>query len=138
MPSFGTQSKQRLATCHPDLQAVMNEVIKYADITIICGHRSKEAQDEAYFSNKSKVKWPDSRHNSTPSMAVDAAPYPINWNDVHAFSHMAGRVLQIADQLLEQGVITHRVVSGIDWNRDGRTIDTKFFDAPHFQLEVVT
>lgn len=137
MPSFGSLSKDRLSTCHPDLQAVMNELIKYVDITIICGHRDKEEQEEAYFSNRSKVRWPNSKHNSLPSMAVDIALYPIDWDDLHSFVHLSGRVLQIADQLLADGTITHKVVWGGDWDKDGKTKDTTFFDSPHFQLEAV-
>ena len=31
MPRFGKTSKRRLATCHEDLQEILNEVIKYFD-----------------------------------------------------------------------------------------------------------
>jgi peptidoglycan L-alanyl-D-glutamate endopeptidase CwlK len=134
---FSVLSSQSLATCHLDLVLLMTELLKYADVTIICGHRAKAEQDAAYNSNRSKVKWPNSKHNSLPSMAVDVALHPINWADTHSFSHLAGRIMQIADQLLEQGAISHRVTWGGDWNRDGFMDDTKFFDAPHIQLEAV-
>ena len=35
MYSFGKTSKERLATCDPRIQQLMNEVIKHIDITII-------------------------------------------------------------------------------------------------------
>ncbi len=41
MPEFSNTSKARLATCHPDIQEVMNEVIKYFDCTILEGYRVK-------------------------------------------------------------------------------------------------
>ena len=42
MPAFSQRSKDRLATCHPDLQRVMNKVVERYDISIICGHRGEE------------------------------------------------------------------------------------------------
>jgi peptidoglycan L-alanyl-D-glutamate endopeptidase CwlK len=137
MPSFGTTSRAKLSTCHEDLVQVMEEVVKWIDIAVICGHRGKTAQDEAFFSNKSKLRWPNSKHNSIPSMAVDVALYPIDWSDEHTFSLVAGRVLQVADQMLAAGKIHHKVVWGGDWDRDGWTKDTGFYDSPHFQLEPV-
>ena len=40
MPKFSDKSAARLATCHPDIQAVLNEVIKYRDCTILEGVRT--------------------------------------------------------------------------------------------------
>lgn len=37
MLKFGKQSLDRLATCHTDLQKVMNEAIKHYDFTILYG-----------------------------------------------------------------------------------------------------
>jgi len=39
MPKYGSESKAKLATCHPDLQKIYNEAIKYCDITILEGTR---------------------------------------------------------------------------------------------------
>ena len=44
MPKFGNRSKQRLETCHEDLQEIFNEVIKYFDCSVLCGHRGEEDQ----------------------------------------------------------------------------------------------
>ena len=99
MPSFGTTSKRRLETCHPLLQLVLNRVIQSYDCTIICGHRDRGRQNIAFTEGKSQVKWPDSNHNEDPSNAVDVGPWPLNWEDISEFKHLAGRILQAANDL---------------------------------------
>ena len=48
MPKFGRKSRERLSTCHEDLQDLFNEVIKYVDCSVLEGHRSQERQDKLY------------------------------------------------------------------------------------------
>lgn len=79
MAKFSSTSQEKLLTCHPDLQKVFKEVIKTFDCTILVGHRDQQAQDKAFAEGKSKKSWPDSKHNTTPSRAVDVAPFPIDW-----------------------------------------------------------
>lgn len=100
MPKFGKRSKERLATCKPELQELMNELIKIMDVTILCGHRDEEAQNKAYADGFSKLQFPNSKHNSIPSHAVDVAPWNggINWNDINTFERMCGIVEGIAQQ----------------------------------------
>jgi len=74
----------------------------------------------AYNSGRSKVKWPDGKHNRSPSMAVDAAPYPIDWQDRERFYYFAGYVMGVADMLHAEGLITHRLRYGGDWDRDAQ------------------
>jgi len=128
MPSFSPASQSKLQTCHPDLQRLFGEVIKYIDCTIIEGHRGEMAQNAAYVSGNSKVKWPNSKHNSFPSKAVDAAPYPIDWNDKIRFHYFAGVVLGIANQM---GI---KVRWGGDFDRDHNLADDPWDDLPHFEL----
>lgn len=90
MPILSKVSQERLATCHPRIQAVMSEVIKYEDFVVIEGHRGQEAQDKAFREGKSKLKWPQGKHNTLPSNAIDIAPYPLDWNDYLAFARLAG------------------------------------------------
>ena len=47
MPKFGRKSRERLETCHPDLQTLFNAVIEEIDCSVICGHRNKESQKVA-------------------------------------------------------------------------------------------
>ena len=46
MPRFSKTSLDRLEGCHSDLRKLMLEVIKHIDITILCGYRSIEEQQE--------------------------------------------------------------------------------------------
>ena len=119
MYNFGSKSRERLQEIHPDLQIIMNELIQQMDVTILCGHRNEEDQLKAFEGGNSKLLWPNSKHNSIPSNAVDVAPYPINWNDLASFERMCGIIEGIAH------------VKGIKI-RMGR--DFSFKDYPHVEL----
>ena len=129
MAKFGKASKSKLLTCHKDLQTVFNEVIKYVDCSILEGHRSGERQDKLFEEGKTKVKYPNGRHNASPSRAVDVAPYPIDWDDRERFHLFAGFVIGIARSM----GITLRW--GGDWNMNFEVDDNKFDDFPHFELK---
>jgi len=122
MPSFGSKSKRTLATCDKDIQDVLNEAIKHIDFSCIWGHRSKEAQNTAFRDDFSKVEWPNSKHNTKPSRAVDIVPYPGGFdNDDEAFYLLATYVLRAAN---EKGV---NLVWGGHWR--------SFRDLAHYQLK---
>ena len=78
MPRFGKRSNVNLASCDERLQKVFNEVIKHVDCSVLEGHRGEERQNKLQEEGKSKVRYPDGRHNASPSNAVDVAPYPID------------------------------------------------------------
>ena len=126
---FGTKSKQRLGTCHTKLQRVFNEVIKYIDCSVLEGHRDAITQNKYYEKGKSKVKYPDGRHNQVPSMAVDVVPYPVDWEDLERMTLFAGFVLGIAKSM------DIDIIWGNDWDGDFQTKDTGFHDYPHFELK---
>jgi len=135
MPKFSQSSFSKLSTCHIDLQALFFEVIKYFDCTIIEGYRGKEAQDKAFNTGHSMLKYPDGRHNKTPSMAVDVIAYPINWNDEKLCIWFGGYVLGIAQQLKNQGKMTHAIRWGGSWNGFGKLNTPKQFnDLVHFEI----
>ena len=102
---YGETSKARLATCHPDLQRIVNFVIKHIDVTIVCGTRGEEEQQEAFDNGYSTVQYPNSKHNSSPSMAVDAVPYPTMWSDMDAMQVLGGFVMGVASLLFEKGFL---------------------------------
>jgi len=137
MPAFSKTSLERLSTCHPDLQTLFNEVIKYFDCAVIVGHRGQAEQDAAFRDGLSKLKWPNGQHNSMPSMAADVAPYPIDWKDTKRFCYFAGVVMGIAETLLEQGKISHKIRWGGDWNMNSQVKDETFHDLPHFELRKI-
>jgi len=128
---FSELSKTRLRTCHKDLRKLFNEIIKTFDCSIICGFRSKVAQDYAFKEGLSTKKWPDSKHNASPSMAIDAAPYiegvGPSWQDRRIY-YFAGYVKRIAE---EMGI---KIRLGADWDSDNDTEDHNFRDAGHFEL----
>jgi len=126
MPTFSKTSKERLLTCHKDIQTLMNEVIKITNITILCGHREQIEQDKAFREGKSKFKWPKSKHNTNPSKAIDIAPYPINWDDVDGFIELSTIVKNTWYDLKSSGKVTETLYWGGDW----RT----FKDMPHYEL----
>ena len=123
MPNFGKRSKERLSTCAEELQEIMNEAITKMDFSILCGTRSKEDQNKAFNEGKSKLKYPQSKHNSNPSRAIDIAPYPIDWNDLERFEELAKIVKEVASS--KDIAITW----GGDWQ--------SFKDMPHYELQDV-
>ena len=129
MAKFGKKSKMVLSTCEKDLQKVFNEVIKHVDCSVIEGHRSEKRQNELFEKGFTKVKYPNGRHNSYPSRAVDVVPYPIDWDDRERFHLFAGFVLATARSM----GITLRW--GGDWNMNFQVDDNKFDDFPHFELK---
>jgi len=125
MPKFSKSSASKLATCHPDLQKLFNEVIKEKDCTIICGARTLEDQQKAFkggFSKLDGIK-KKSKHQISKeqplSLAVDVLPYPIRWDDRLGHIVFADYVKFIAKKL---GI---KITWGGDW---------EFVDRPHWQI----
>ena len=137
MPNFGQKSKDKLSTCHPDIQKVLNEAIKRYDFMVLYGNRTIEEQFELFKKGRTlkEGKWvktgstvtnldgktKKSMHNYSPSLAVDIAPYPIDWNNLERFKEMAKVILECAKEL---GV-------NLEWGGNWAS----FKDYPHFQLK---
>ncbi|AUR82451.1 hedgehog signaling/DD-peptidase zinc-binding domain protein [Vibrio phage 1.024.O._10N.261.45.F8] len=124
---YGKTSKARLATCHPEIQRLFNSLINDYDVSIICGHRTEEEQNAAVAKGASKTKYPNSKHNSLPSLGIDAALYPIDWNDVGRHYMFVGIVRERAREL---GI---PIRCGADWDSDFATNDQTFNDLVHFE-----
>ena len=129
MPKFSQASLDKLSTCDERLQILFNKVIEYFDCTIVYGNRGEKDQNEAFAKGASKKKFPDSKHNSSPSKAVDAVPYPINWGDEDRMYYFSGVVMGIAKML------DIEIRWGGDWDKDTEVRDQTFNDLGHFQLE---
>lgn len=127
---FGSTSRKRLETCHPDIQKLMALALDKTeeDFTILQGVRGEQEQNKLYEEGRTKVKFPNSKHNITPSMAIDIAPYPIDWNNADRFHKLAKVVFEAAEEL---GL---NIRWGGDWDKDGDTTDQTFNDLPHFEL----
>jgi len=135
MPKFSQESFSKLSTCHPDLQALFYRVIQYRDCTILEGYRGQAQQDADFAAGRSKLKFPNGKHNSQPSNAVDVAPYPVpDFKRLEEFVYFGGFVLGIAEMLYDEGKITHKIRYGADFNGNDRVTDQPFIDAVHFEI----
>ncbi len=135
MPNFSDTSAERLFTCEVRLRKLFNKVVQHRDCTILEGKRSQIVQDEYFETGRSKVKWPDGKHNKNPSEAADVAPYPIppnwgedHWKDMVIFYEFAAIVRYEAAKL---GI---KIRWGGDWDGDGDYRDQTFDDLVHFEL----
>ena len=120
MPYFSERSRRRLLTADSRLIAVCSDVILHCDFSILCGHRTREEQEDAVEQGASLLHWPHSRHNRQPSLAVDVAPWPINWNKEERFIELAGALIYAAR------------VRGIELEWGGHW--RNFRDLPHIQV----
>lgn len=121
MPHFSRRSLERLATCDIRLQRIMHYVIQFYDCAILYGHRNEEEQEDAFERGATTKHWPDSKHNSKPSKAVDIAPYPVDWKNEKEFYFLAGLVTAAAEHM------------GIKIRWGGRW--SKLHDTPHIELD---
>lgn len=121
MPRLGNKSRKKLETCDKKLQEILETAIEIMDFSVLCGHRGEEEQNEYYHTGRSKVKYPNSKHNKSPSKAVDIAPWPIDWEDKARFHELAGVIKAVAH---EKGI-------KIKWGGDFKG----FFDGPHYELD---
>lgn len=126
---FSPTSRRNLDECHADLRRLFEEVLEIHDCAITTGFRSQQQQNIEFESGRSKLKYPESKHNRRPSLAVDAVPVPINWNDREKFYYFAGIVKGVAAQL---GI---KIRWGGDWDGDNDLHDQTFFDLVHFELD---
>jgi len=132
---LGTISEYNLSSCSPNLQRLIREAIrrvpKWLDFAVTCGRRNQLDQDKAYRDGKSTKQWPNSKHNTLPSQAVDIRPAsPFNaedWNDRLRFARLLGFIESVA---IDLGI---PIRLGMDWDGDGRSIDERFVDLPHIE-----
>ena len=153
MPSFGVISTQHLNTATQRLQDLFHRVVEWYDCSILCGYRPEDQQQAAYLAGRSQVEWPHSKHNRSPSTAVDAGPWfpdrKVPWpqrpswlkrldardaaelnryiKDLAQWYHFAGAVEGTAQSM---GI---RIRWGGDWDRDHVFSNNKFDDLAHFE-----
>jgi len=139
MPNFGRRSAGRLETCDPRLQEVMRAAIREFDFSVLHGHRSPEEQIKLYAIGRTTElgrkpvttkngTTKKSKHNYSPSKAIDVAPYPVDFNDTDRIRYLAGYIMGVA---AERGV---KLKWGGDWDRDFETNDNTFEDLLHFEV----
>jgi len=129
MNKFSTSSLDRLKTVEPELQELFHHVLQIHDCSILEGFRDEATQNQYYADGKSKVEYPDSKHNRYLSRAIDVAPYPIEWENTKRFYYFAGIVKGVAAGL---GV---DIRYGGDWDSDNDLDEQTFQDLVHFEIK---
>lgn len=134
---YGKSSMAQLYTVDRSLRMVCEKALSYGvmDASIIEGRRSKEKQNQYFREGKSRVQWPNGKHNVTTTdalaNAVDVAPFvngKISWNKNHCLV-WAGLMLAAAAEL---GI---KIRWGGNWDMDGEPVtDQQFQDLVHFEL----
>jgi len=154
MYSFSPKSKEKLSTCTKELQLICNEGIKYTDFTIVTGHRNKEEQNRLYEQGFSKLQWPQGKHNTSPSQAVDVAPYVKPFGAIFGGPEQVKRIMELTGKrkgevysfveksyarlvgILEGIALSNNIQLrvGLDWDHDFNTLDQTFHDLGHIEL----
>lgn len=147
--SLGNASKEKLATCHTDLQKIITLAISMSkvDFGISEGQRSVKRQKELFDAGKSKIDGIKTlgKHNLTPSEAVDIYTYTpdaamrqkIAYDRVH-LGYIAGVIDAAAVILLEKKEVSHIIRWGANWDSNGVIdFDQSFDDYPHFELKAI-
>jgi len=143
---IGSNSRIHLSQAHPDFTSIAEELIKIIDFSTDNSHRNKRYQDQAFAAGRSKVQFPNSKHNTSPSNAIHFNPWPIMWPDnlyeldpekaakmLGRFYLLSGIVIGVSSQLYNQGIISTRIRWGGDWDGDGDILDQTFDDLTHFE-----
>jgi len=137
MNKFSKKSLSNLESCHQDLQTLFKAVLPKIDITIIEGHRTVERQQELYAQGRTKAGKivtnidgfrQKGKHNMKPSLAVDVVPYPIDWNDIDRFKHLANVVKDTWLNLKQSGQVANKLTWGGDW--------VTLKDYPHWEIQL--
>ena len=157
---FGRKSQAVRSTLCPELQELVDFVIQVYDVSLIEGHRTQATQDRYFNTGASKVKWPNSKHNHTPSLAVDAWPYIRTLAGKRVNTALNGHPDQIKKLAKVTGFSEQRIweltlqefatMKGImlagaktlgitlrfcdDWDGDGDRLDQTFNDLPHVEI----
>lgn len=112
---YSKKSIERIEECDERLQLIAYELIHRMDVTVLCGHRNKADQNKAFDTGKSRLRWPNGKHNSLPSKAIDIAPYPIDWNNIGRFKIMCNHIERIAKELGIKVRMGRDFKSLVDW-----------------------
>lgn len=114
-----------------DLQWIFTDALQVMDHSVICGYRDATEQLALFLEKKSKVRM--GKHNTIPSNAVDAIPYPLT--DPKDWSKDRDRMILFAG--IVKGIAHKRGIKirwGGDWNGNNILSDQKFNDLVHFEL----
>ncbi len=126
---FSNNEEKILQNVDARLVAILRAARARMPFRIIEGYRNEARQNLLFEQGKTKVRFPNSKHNALPSLAVDIAPLPLDWNDKQRFAQLASIVL---DEARKRNISLRW---GGDWNRNGDWRDETFLDMPHFEID---
>ena len=141
MAKFNKNSLEKLKKLHPDLQQILLIAIKITDFSILDSLRDEQAQQKAVSNKRSKVDYPNSKHNrskqnngtydNNKSDAFDIVPYPIQWPDIRKqttrdYVKRMGRFYFLSGVIK---AIAYSLNIKIKWGGDFKN----FFDGPHYE-----
>lgn len=125
-------SVTRLMSCHPSLIRLVSKAAGEWNIQVAFGYRGEEDQNKAYAEGKSKLKYPESKHNQRPSRAVDIYPKnsngEIDWDNIRLFYAFGGYIMGLC------AAMDIDVTWGADWDCDWDFKDQRLADLGHFEL----
>jgi len=134
MNRFGDKSMLALRTAEPVLLEIAFKVLEIKDHSILKGHRTESEQNAAFHSNNSKLLWPNGKHNSLPSNAIDVQTYPRPPLDPHDDQlrdeqyYLLGLYVGVAHEM------RLKLRTGADWDTDGEVSDNGWDDLFHVEL----
>jgi hypothetical protein len=150
MPYFSKLSKDRLDTCECDLKNIFNQLIETYDFSVLCGFRDQDEQETAFKNGTTKAHFPNSKHNSYPSRAIDIAPYwqgapHIRWGSLDEYTKYTelkkqyqtyseyNNACMIAFSLLagQAKAIAKEMNIPLIWGGDFKSL----VDMPHFEID---
>jgi len=156
--NLGEKSQKVYQTLHPDLQRIISWMLDYCvvDFSLIEGHRSVDRQFELYKSGREFIngRWKLTKpklkktnidghvvkgnHNYDPSLALDFCAYvpekpELAWDIAH-LTYIAATFVSVGEFMYKEGMITHKVRWGGNWDKDGDLADNTLYDRPHVEL----
>lgn len=127
---FSQRSLTNLQNVHENMKKIAYKVLSYniIDYVVICGYRGEKEQNEAYRTGMSGLKFPNSKHNKKPCLAIDVMPYPIPKNEKEWDKEpYKSKVKQLADLFTKASKeLEIPIRRGIDWKIP--------YDPPHIEL----
>ena len=123
MPKLSAAAQKRLDAAHPLLIKLFTACLadpKCPAFTVLDSQRGREAQEKAFNAGNSKAHFGQSPHNWTPSIALDVAPLPIDWEDLKAFKTLG--------VFVEAKAVALKIP--VSWGGRWKS----FKDYPHFEL----
>lgn len=137
---LSNKSLDRLKGVHPSLVFLVQSAMEtqIMDFSVNEGVRTLDRQKELVSKGASKTM--KSKHLVQPDgygHAVDLYPYPIDMDAVNRNNAVEIVRFGVLAGIIKSLAWTHgiEIEWGGDFDSDGQTLDSTFFDAPHIQLK---